>query len=244
MTYKTEADLCAHFIRLLPEGWTAYPETAGWDILLSRNEDGFQIGVEAKLTLNAKVISQALERYAQYGRDYGPDCRAVLVPAGKSHDFDLIATYLGIVIIRLKPDDRYYPARPPLPLAPSKRGSEFSHRDWHEWWPTERYALPAYIPDVAAGKPSPVSLTEWKIKALKVCAIIDRNGFVTKADFVGLRLDYRRWMTPGAEWLKVSEVVDGIGRYVPGQYFRDFRAHHPTVYEQIKATFDDWIKES
>ena len=54
--FAKESDLCAAFLASLPEGWTAYPETAGFDILLGREVDGFQIGIQAKLRLNAKVI--------------------------------------------------------------------------------------------------------------------------------------------------------------------------------------------
>jgi hypothetical protein len=38
-----------------------YPETEGWDILLVRVSDGFQIGIQAKLALNIGVINQCLE---------------------------------------------------------------------------------------------------------------------------------------------------------------------------------------
>ena len=35
--YETEADLCRAFIaNAEAAGWTAYPETSGWDIILER----------------------------------------------------------------------------------------------------------------------------------------------------------------------------------------------------------------
>lgn len=37
--------MCAAFIAALPEGWVAYPETGGFDIVLLRSADGFQIGI-------------------------------------------------------------------------------------------------------------------------------------------------------------------------------------------------------
>ena len=71
--YKTEAALCADFItwvkaesgtqRRFGAGrspvWTPYAETAGWDILLVA-ADGTQIGVQAKLRFNLKVIAQSI----------------------------------------------------------------------------------------------------------------------------------------------------------------------------------------
>lgn len=78
---QSEAELCAAFIdefNRVP-GWTCYPETAGFDILVV-HEDGRQIGVEAKLQLNAKVADQILPQYWQdrYGAP-GPDHRMVIV---------------------------------------------------------------------------------------------------------------------------------------------------------------------
>jgi hypothetical protein len=59
--YRTEADLCAAFLAALrrdyQEKWLAYAETEGWDVLLVRQKDGFQIGIQAKLALNASVIN-------------------------------------------------------------------------------------------------------------------------------------------------------------------------------------------
>jgi hypothetical protein len=43
----SEADLCAGFIAAATKGgsWTAYAETAGYDILMVRASDGVQIGI-------------------------------------------------------------------------------------------------------------------------------------------------------------------------------------------------------
>lgn len=76
-----ESELCDVFIREFNnvEGWTCYPEAAGFDVLVV-HDDGRQIGVEAKLTLNAKVADQILPNYGDdfYGRP-GPDHRVVIV---------------------------------------------------------------------------------------------------------------------------------------------------------------------
>ena len=82
-TFAREADLCSTFLALVPDSWLVYAETGGFDILLVRKEDGFQIGVQAKLRLNAKVVCQALETgRASAITNPNPDCRAVLVPKG------------------------------------------------------------------------------------------------------------------------------------------------------------------
>lgn len=61
--FPTEAALCAAFIAAIDKrAWTPYAETAGWDILLVRKVDGFQIGVQAKLVFNLDVVNQAIDR--------------------------------------------------------------------------------------------------------------------------------------------------------------------------------------
>lgn len=89
--FPSEADLCDLFIKDLNEigGWTIYPETAGFDILAVWDATGHQLGVEAKLQLNAKVADQILPsdymgwegggKYPPMGVA-GPDFRAVIVP--------------------------------------------------------------------------------------------------------------------------------------------------------------------
>ncbi|WP_249183655.1 hypothetical protein [Pseudomonas putida] len=78
---KKESDLCTLFMRefgALP-GWTCYPEASGFDVL-AVHDDGRQIGVEAKISLNAKVAQQILPHTRDdfFGKP-GPDYRLVIV---------------------------------------------------------------------------------------------------------------------------------------------------------------------
>lgn len=118
------------------------------------------------------------------------------------------------------------------PSLPDQPGSYVSDR-WPEWAPEKRHALPDYVPDVAAGASAPIQLTEWKIKALKLAILLERNGKVFRSDFKALGLDARRW-TDG-HWLAVTP--DGL---VPGTGFPDFKKMHPKVYDKIAADFDKW----
>jgi hypothetical protein len=93
--FDTEAELCAAFIKWAEkQGWKSYAETAGWDILLVA-ADGTQIGVQAKLRFNMKVLQQAVD-YGLWGRGIGPDFRAVLVPDSGGKD---ICAALGMTMI-------------------------------------------------------------------------------------------------------------------------------------------------
>lgn len=235
--FATEVDLCAAFIVALPKDWTSYAETAGWDILLVRGIDGFQVGVQAKLKLNSHVVSQVLEEYGGWSVDRaGPDCRAVLVPDGES-GFERVAAYIGFTIIRVSPTRDHGSAWQRKPsFHPSLPGAH-SDREWHEWMPAKRHRLPDYVPDVAAGAPAPIQLTDWKIRAIKLMVLAERRGFVTRADFKHLGLDHRRWISAEG-WLR----PDGPGRYIAhGATPAGFKDQHPRVYAEIKADAEKWM---
>lgn len=231
--FSSEADLCARFIAALDKGWTPYAETAGWDILLVRDADGFQIGIEAKLKMNTHVINQAIEDSLYWVEHAGPDCRAILVPEGEA-GFETIAAYIGVTIIKVRaPYEKgiFGPAFTPyLP----KIDDKWLHSEWHEWCPTKRHELPEYVPDVAAGASAPIQLTKWKIAAIKIAVTLERRGYVTRSDFKVHGIDHRRWLTPNG-WLRQED-----GRYVQGA-MPDFRAQHPKVFEQIAADSMKWM---
>ncbi|PVE25408.1 hypothetical protein DC522_05800 [Microvirga sp. KLBC 81] len=234
--FEKEADLCSAFIEAATKGgtWKAYPETAGFDILLVRN-DGVQIGVEAKLALNAKVLAQILPGHINYSyASTGPDYRAVLVPAGKDGALRSVCAALGITVITCRheqPGDRWY--RIYGPELPNTRYVDSS--DWHEWAPMKRCDVPDYVPDVSAGVASPVSLSAWKVKAIKLAIILEERP-VTRADFKALQLSPTRWTDPYTGWLRKTD--EG---YVPGPHMPDFKAQHPRNYEEIKADRDRWM---
>jgi hypothetical protein len=236
----TEADLCAAFIAAVvkEQAWTAYPETAGFDILLVRNADGAQLGLEAKLKLNAKVISQALPSYLQYsyGMD-GPDYRGVLIPRDTSADLAPLCRALGIGVIaaRVQPDPAYVRTQAFWPPLPVRDKDHYGDQHWHEWGPVRRCKLPDYVPDVGAGNPSPLKLTEWKIRAIKLAVILEERP-VTRADFKALSLNPQRWLDPWTKWLVKTD--DG---YIPGPGMPKLKFEHPTNYEQIKADKAKWM---
>lgn len=247
--FASEAEMCARFISAVDtEQWTVFAETAGWDILLVRKADGFQIGIEAKLRLNIDVISQALEKYGSWAATRpGPDCRAVLVPESEPGGFHTICQYLGLTIIYVKSVeqveerkyhrwDRFKVFEPGLP------GDRYRTHDdqWFEWAPATRHPLPDYVPDVIAGSPAPIQLTDWKIKAIKIAIILEKRGYLVRADFKHISIDHRRWLPSGMRWL----VIEKDGRYARAPSFPDFKAQHPRVYAEIAADYEKWKPET
>jgi len=221
--FATEADLCASFLAWSKRfaGWTAYAETAGWDILMA-HADGTQIGIQAKLRLNIKVIAQAIEEKWAISSP-GPDFRAVLVPGNDG--YSSICAALGLTVITA---DNYWGAKVDT-FSP-----DLGSHSWQEWFyanPKKRHELPEYIPDVVAGSPAPMQLTRWKIGALKIAALIELRGHVTRTDFQEVGIDHRRWVQA---WLEAVPGSPGAWRFLP-EGGGDFRAQHPTVYPQVLA---------
>lgn len=234
--FAKETDLCAAFITSLPEGWTAYPETGGFDILLVRPADGLQVGIEAKLKLNAKVISQAAEGVGYHHvAGENPDCRAVLVPEGVGMDLVEVCRLLGITVIKMRHGDmaKHYSSmfHPDLPRLGR---DQWDGRSWFESCPAKRVTLPDWVPDVVAGDSAPVALTHWKIGAIKLVVTLGRRGYLTRQDFAHHKVSMSRW-TQG-KWL----VKDGQGGWISGPHMPDFKAQHPVNFDQIAADFDKW----
>lgn len=222
--YKTETELCADFAGwAVKAGWTPYPETAEWDLLLV-HADGTQIGVQAKLTFNMKLLLQAVP--STWASDEGPDFRAVLIPA-EDGAANILCGALGLGVFA--PNRHSHNAS----FSPDVLGNFNPHhwQGWHFWNPLKRCRLPEYVPDVAAGASGPVQLTRWKVAALRIAAVLELDGAVTRADFKRYGIDHRRWTDPGG-WLTAAGE--------PGKWkWKDdkpaFGPDHPVVYPQVLA---------
>lgn len=212
---QSEADLCRDFTAWAkPQGWIAYAETGGWDIVLVHG-DGTQIGVQAKLRFNATVLRQTIPHRSSY-EDVGPDYRSILLPE-ETKDIREVCEFCGLAFFRRSRyggGDRDFVPRIDLRIG-----------GWLAWPAKARVKLPDYVPDVAAGDSGPVQLSEWKVGALKICAWLEIRGFVTRADFRNAGIDHRRWVP--MKWLDIRD-----GNYVRGETL-PFPEQHPTVYAQI-----------
>lgn len=231
--FKTEAELCAAFIKWADEqGWTAYAETADWDILLVRRSDGTQCGVQAKLRFNATLLRQVLP--SRPCDDVGPNYRAVLLP---QCDFDIrdVCVAIGIELICFQ--DTFYSGNL-IETEPNRFeridarsfGPALSHLRY-DWNPAKQIPLPEFVPDVAAGASGPTKLTSWKIQALKVCAALEIDTFITTKRIRELGINPGRWIVPSMGWL-VKNPNGVRGEYIRGPRLR-FNEQHPTVYRQI-----------
>lgn len=240
--FEKEKDLCAAFTavvrspapRYAPrcDEWEVYAETGGFDLLLVRKCDGAQVGVEAKLRLNAKVVCQALPRWRWSRVDVGPDFRAVLVPySAADTGLGEICAEIGITVLRMsETEPRFYPALPTSAEIDRYGGDP----EWFEWAQEKRCPLPDYVPDVVGGDSAPRALTPWKVAAIKMAVLLETRA-VCAADFKAFGLSPSRWTQSRWGWL--TKTPEG---WVPGPSMPNFKAQHPVNYEQIKADRESW----
>ncbi len=249
--YTTEAELCADFIAEAErEGlYRCYPETAGWDILAVRVSDGLQIGIQAKLKLNGQVVQQAIEDqpyfYPGSRCQRGPDLRGVLVPEIGGAFPKALCAYLGLTVIRIRQYDVWRSGKSVdvaeiTPTLPGMKMKRYGSRNdaWMDLCPSDREKLPDFVPDSAAGSPCPITLTPWKIAAIKMAILLKRR-VVTRSDFQALKLDHRRWLPGVAQWM-VLAGERGRG-WIAGPGLPDFAKQHPRNYAEIEAAADDWL---
>ncbi|QUS54184.1 hypothetical protein [Pseudovibrio brasiliensis] len=237
--FASENEMCAHFISKLPEEWVAYPEWGNWDILLVRKSDGFQVGIEAKLRLSAKVISQSAETAYQADKP-GPDCRAILIPKGSNLDFQPVCNILQLQIIEIESETSKSPStvnwyRPKLPNP--DRASPAGN--FKEFYPLERLELPEVIPVVEAGKPAPIKLTPWKIKAIKLDVILKKHGVATRKLFKALSLNTTLFLSSGNGWMLKGNAR---GEWLRGPNFPDFRMGCEENYDELEKRYKTWSK--
>lgn len=219
--FKTEAELCAAFVTWAKDhdGIRVFAEWAGWDLLLVF-PDGRQLGIQAKLRLNADVLLQA--HPDRWSWDFpGPDFRAVLVPF--TNPMSGVAARLGLEVFSPCPWKGFSPRLEPT------RGT-IHDGNWLDWNPSDRHELPPVETDSIAGSPCPVVLTPWKLGALEVLAELEVLGTITTKRMREIGVHPGRWTT--GHWLAPGERR---GLWVRGPRCPRFDEQHPTAYAAAKA---------
>jgi hypothetical protein len=229
--WATEADLCSAFLEWVGRKHPdvrAYAEWAGWDILLVL-PDGAQVGIQAKLRLNAEVLLQtAPSHFYGFGgvENVGPTYRAVLVPKGRD-GFSAIASRLGLLV--LTPGNPRWMARSGKEHAKhwDFRGGLEPDGEWLDWNTPQLHELPATPTDSIAGSPCPVTLTAWKLGALGVLAELEVIGSITAKRIRAVHgIDPGRWTQ--SRWLRPVEGQRGLWRRA--EKCPAFDRQHPSAY--------------
>jgi hypothetical protein len=111
-----------------------------------------------------------------------------------------------------------------------------------DWNPSRRIELPPCPTGSIAGSSAPVTLTQWKLRALDVLAELEIKGTITANRIRELGLNPSRWMS--ALWLSPakepqaegdSQVVFVRGAWVRSRKCPKFDAQHPEAYARALA---------
>lgn len=243
---EKEADLCALFIREFNQlpGWTCYPEAAGFDVLVVHS-DGRQIGVEAKLSLNAKVADQILPaHYEDMNARPGPDYRMVVVSKITDASAGIVKMLGRLGVTVMCPRSSWTKDGDKLTFDLEHRLLEVSERKPYydlfmfDWNPTERCQVPIMVTNLPAGVPAPVRLTPWKESALKVIAQLRRQGFITAKQIAGHGIGVSVWTQQAGSkkpWLTKGEAR---GTWIETEHLPPFDKQHPEVYAMAVVALD------
>ncbi|WP_447722070.1 hypothetical protein [Pseudomonas aeruginosa] len=108
----------------------------------------------------------------------------------------------------------------------------FNEPNLFDWNPAERCHVPIVVPDVPAGVPAPLRLTQWKEGALKVIATLRRQGFITTKQIAECGVSAtnwtRSWLDKGAE----------RGTWVESARMPAFDQQHPEAFTKIQQALD------
>lgn len=251
---KTEADLCDAFITEFKtvEEWICHPETGGFDILLV-HESGRQIGVEAKLQLNAKVADQIIpdNHWHRYAGE-GPDHRLVIVRSITEANAG-IAKMLGMLGVEVwaprlchavdRSDARSFKTvwRPTFEASskmlheariqedPSRPLGYHWETALYDWNPLTRCVVPVAASTVRAGVPAPIRVTPWKMAAVRVIAKLRVQGYITAKEITSQGCSPTSW-TRG--WLDKGTQQ---GHWIETDRMPDIDKQHPELYAAALA---------
>jgi len=235
-----ESELCEVFMQEFNkvEGWTCYPEAGGFDVLVV-HQDGRQIGVQAKLSLNAKVAEQILPNCGDelYGLP-GPDHRLVIVGKITDASAGIVKMLLRLGVKTLCPRETWnssmgyvYTFDLKDSLLIDESGFTLSGRTrLFDWSPAERCHVPAIVTNLPAGVPAPVRLTPWKESAIKVIALMRSQGFITVQQIAQHGIVSTTWTQPAGSksaWLAQGRVR---GQWVETEHMPALDKQHPDFY--------------
>lgn len=195
---ETEVQLCEELItRARLEGFAVFPEVSDWDLIIV-DSDGVQLGVQAKMRANVDVIGQAIRRRSRIN---GPRHRAVLVPKANG-SFYQVARALGLHVFTFRSiGSRRY----------REKVIRFSTM---KEWKGKPYWLPPVPSSCPAGSPSPRPLTQWRVRAIELCLLLEEKGHLTGEDFKRAGINQSTWLQRCE--LKRDGKVGRFARYVAG----------------------------
>lgn len=218
MKFELESELCKSFISVAKEhGWTIFPEQNYWDFIMVRN--GIQVGVQAKLKANKKVLCQALPKLPYNGE--GPQYRAVLVGGHKGRSFKAreeneslfcsLADSLKIIVFNMSKNSILDYGYNTQSLGGYKFEYNLHLRHYH-WGPKKLEWLPDFVPNLPAGVPSPESVSKYKLAMLDLRELELERGWICLKDCKRIVKKYdTKWSASGllgSHWRCTHEKIE------------------------------------
>ena len=74
--------------------------------------------------------------------------------------------------------------------------------------------MPPIKSSCKAGSPSPRSLTRWRFDALRLCILLEDQGFLSGKDFNRLGINKQSWLQQ--KWIKRDGNIGRFARYIRG----------------------------
>jgi hypothetical protein len=246
--YKDENEMMEAFgAHARAEGWLVFPETSGFDMLLVATDrvhalgvqPGDQVGVEGKRACNMRVLVQAMPK----NTGAGPHYHLVVVPR-LDPDFAELARTVGIMAVAaanrdwgrsrglwVKSDFRF-----DLKIFPTFYRQYYEEPCWHpevEIW-------------VPSGVASPKTISPWKVKAVRLCMVARRQGFLTSDDFRQHSISMgvwrtRRWLIPTGE--KKGRLTKYVLNELKYPYDPPPHLKYPEILEALSAAEDKYDAE-
>lgn len=210
---KPEQALCYDFIiEAIEAGWRVYPEypDSEFDMLLVAEkgcstqgvEVGTQIGIQAKMKLNPKLMEQMVNSVKR--PDWrGPDYVVALVPgaprtpAEKGLESILLALGHGLFYVY-----SYFESHD------QERNKRRRNLETMAFFGKKRHDRRIELPEinvwVEPGIPSPVSFSGWRIKDVKRILELEKLGTFTRSEFDALKpkMSLRFWRHEG--WVEFT----------------------------------------
>lgn len=218
MKYSLEKDLCDDFIYFIKKSsWKVYAEQNNWDMIIVRGK--IQVGVQAKLIANNKVLIQTLPKLPYTG--IGPTYRIALIagftgrtPRARFETrkiFYSMARHFRVIVIDMSCRNKLMTGWDwNLGYKGGKRNLNLKHYNWR---PSELEWVPPFIPNFPAGVPSPKHVSKWNLSMLDLRELELERGWICLEDCRNIIKKYNSKFHASSllttYWFCTNEKIEG-----------------------------------
>lgn len=188
--FESEKEMCDVLIKAAQKsGFTSYPEQGGWDIVLVRNK--VQVGIQAKLRPNLKVVSQAISSFEGREKPHYAAIAVGNIKRDESADLCYVANKCGIVVINMSNHvNEWLAGNKGRNWIWSEEGGFVKFARKYRIKSDSRIWLPEFVPDLEAGIKSPKTVSKFMVIAIKVQEECEKKGWICVDDIRDIEKKY------------------------------------------------------